>query len=70
MKTAPAMNRDRQEEAGIECRICWYRYDPGTGDPAGGIPPGTAVRDLPDGWRCPVCDGGREGFLPVSGDSR
>jgi rubredoxin len=52
----------------LECRICWYVYDPAEGDAVEQIPPGTAFADLPDHWRCPQCDATREMFLPLAKD--
>jgi len=49
----------------LECRICWYVYDPAVGDPESQVPPGTPFLDLPDYWRCPQCDASPDGFLPV-----
>ncbi len=37
----------------LECRICWYVYDPAQGDEVDQIPPGTPFSALPDHWRCP-----------------
>jgi flavin reductase (DIM6/NTAB) family NADH-FMN oxidoreductase RutF len=37
------------------CTACGYVYDPVTGDPEHGIPPGTPFEDLPSDWVCPVC---------------
>lgn len=37
------------------CTVCGYEYDPAEGDPASGVPAGTAFSDLPDDWVCPVC---------------
>ena len=50
----------------LECRICWYIYDPAEGDAVEQIPPGTAFADLPDHWRCPQCDAARDMFLPLA----
>ncbi|MCW8845310.1 MAG: rubredoxin, partial [Gammaproteobacteria bacterium] len=47
----------------LECRICWYVYDPALGDEVEQIPPGTPFSALPDHWRCPRCDAGRDKFL-------
>jgi rubredoxin len=44
------------------CSACGYVYDPAQGDPDGGISPGTAFEDLPDGWFCPNCGVGKEFF--------
>lgn len=49
----------------LECKICWYVYDPAEGDEVWQIPPGTAFSELPDHWRCPVCDGDRDQFMVV-----
>lgn len=47
------------------CSNCGYIYDPQNGDPQGGIPPGTAFEDLPQGWCCPMCYLGKEAFDPL-----
>jgi rubredoxin len=49
----------------LECRICWYIYDPAEGDPVEQIAPGTAFSALPVYWRCPQCDAEPNAFLPV-----
>ncbi|MEA3412007.1 MAG: rubredoxin [Pseudomonadota bacterium] len=49
----------------LECRICWYVYDPAEGDPVEQVPPGTAFSALPAHWRCPQCDADKGMFLPV-----
>lgn len=49
----------------LECRICWYVYDPDEGDEIEQIPPGTAFADLPGHWRCPQCDAEADKFLPL-----
>lgn len=49
----------------MECKICWYIYDPAEGDEIEQIPPGTPFLELPDYWRCPQCDGEPGAFLPV-----
>ncbi len=55
-----------EDSTSMECRICWYLYDPAVGDPVEQIEPGTPFTALPDYWRCPECDGEPSGFLPVS----
>ncbi len=47
----------------LECRICWYVYDPAQGDEVDQIPPGTPFSALPDHWRCPQCDAEMSKFL-------
>ena len=46
----------------LECKICWYVYDPAEGDPDNDIAPGTSFEDLPDDWTCPDCGVGKEDF--------
>lgn len=38
-----------------KCPVCGYVYDPQEGDPINDIPEGTAFKDLPADWTCPVC---------------
>jgi len=47
------------------CKQCGWIYDPALGDPRSGIPPGTPFADLPDGYRCPVCEVGKGRFKAV-----
>lgn len=57
---------DRLDDASkLECRICWWVYDPAEGDPQAQVPAGTPFRELPGYWRCPECDSGPGQFLPV-----
>jgi rubredoxin len=49
--------------ARLECKICWWVYDPALGDEVWQVPPGTAFADLPSYWRCPTCDGDAEQFM-------
>lgn len=49
----------------LECKICWYLYDPAKGDETQQIPAGTPFLALPDYWRCPQCDADPNAFLPV-----
>ena len=44
------------------CDVCGYVYDPSTGDPNGGIPPGTSFEDLPPNWVCPICGAAKSSF--------
>ena len=59
---SPARLGDRTR---LECRICWYVYDPAEGDPVEQIPPGTPFASLPAYWRCPQCDAEPHAFLPL-----
>jgi flavin reductase (DIM6/NTAB) family NADH-FMN oxidoreductase RutF/rubredoxin len=44
------------------CSVCGYRYDPEDGDPTANIPPGTPFGELPEDYKCPVCNAGKEYF--------
>jgi len=46
------------------CTICGHIYDPLEGDPPAGIPPGTAFKDIPDNWTCPICGVTKDDFIP------
>lgn len=48
------------------CSVCGYVYDEKTGDPANGVPAGTAFANIPAGWTCPVCRAGKVAFRPLS----
>ena len=45
-----------------ECTVCGYVYDPALGDPDSSIAAGTAFKDLPDDWVCPVCGADKDQF--------
>ncbi len=45
------------------CNGCGYEYDVLAGDPENEVRPGTAFQDLPEGWACPHCGEGTEGFI-------
>ncbi len=46
------------------CTICGYIYDPALGDPENEIASGTAFKNLPDDWVCPVCGADKDQFEP------
>jgi rubredoxin len=50
----------------LECKICWWVYDPSEGDPVWQIEPGTPFSALPDHWCCPNCDGAAEQFMVLN----
>jgi rubredoxin len=56
------------DETRLECKICWYVYDPAVGDSVWQIPPGTPFTQLPEHWRCPECDGERRQFMVIADD--
>ena len=50
------------EHSSYTCSICGFEYNPEEGDPALGIPPGTPFEDLPDDYKCPICNAGKDYF--------
>jgi rubredoxin len=48
-----------------KCTVCGHVYDPAVGDPDGGIAPGTPFGDIPETWRCPVCQVTQEDYVPM-----
>lgn len=52
-----------QAHSRLECKICWWVYDPALGDEQWQVPAGVPFIDLPAHWRCPNCDGAAEQFL-------
>jgi flavin reductase (DIM6/NTAB) family NADH-FMN oxidoreductase RutF/rubredoxin len=47
------------------CVICGFTYNPEEGDPSMGIPPGTSFEDLPEDYKCPICNASKEYFKKV-----
>ena len=47
------------------CSICGFTYHPAEGDSSMGIPPGTPFEELPEDYKCPVCNAGKEYFKKV-----
>ena len=52
--------------AKLECKICWWVYDPQQGDAQWQIAAGTPFFDVPAHWRCPQCEGAADQFLVLS----
>ena len=46
------------------CAICGFQYNQDEGDPSIGVSPGTSFEDLPDDYKCPICNAGKEYFNP------
>ncbi|MDR0771445.1 MAG: rubredoxin [Burkholderiales bacterium] len=53
----------------LECKVCWYVYDPVNGDPEWQIPPGVPFYDLPEHWACPLCGATKDQFLVLSDET-
>lgn len=47
------------------CVPCGYVYDPSEGDTENGVAPGTAFKDIPEDWVCPVCGANKTFFEKV-----
>jgi rubredoxin len=58
-----------EDDAKMECGVCWHVYDPAEGDGVWQIPPGTPFTALPEDWRCPNCDAAQSRFMRL-GDTR
>jgi flavin reductase (DIM6/NTAB) family NADH-FMN oxidoreductase RutF/rubredoxin len=58
----PSKAKNEKSLSKFTCNICGFQYDPEEGDPTAGIPPGTPFEDLPDDYRCPICNAGKEYF--------
>jgi rubredoxin len=48
-----------------QCSNCLTIYDKKFGDPSSNIPPGVAFEDLPESYKCHVCDSPKKYFKPV-----
>jgi len=62
-KSISIQEEDEGEKATTyTCSICGFQYNSEEGDPTTGIPPGTPFSELPDDYRCPICNAGKEYF--------
>lgn len=48
-----------------KCTVCGHVYDPAEGDPDSGIEPGTEFEDIPDDWRCPICQVTKDDYILI-----
>ncbi|MCW0482950.1 flavin reductase [Gaoshiqia sediminis] len=55
----------KPEAAPRVCVICGYVYDPEKGNPTRDIPPGTPFEELPEDYRCPICNATKEYFKKI-----
>jgi rubredoxin len=51
--------------AKYRCTVCGWIYDPGKGDPDGGIAPGVSFESLPESYLCPICGAPKDQFEKV-----
>jgi rubredoxin len=47
-----------------QCSNCLTIYDERLGDPVAGVPPGVPFAELPESYKCHVCDSPRNHFVP------
>ncbi|MEM2121516.1 MAG: flavin reductase [Candidatus Woesearchaeota archaeon] len=45
-----------------KCKVCGYVYDPKIGDKTQNIKPNTSFEELPENWKCPICNVSKEYF--------
>lgn len=67
-KAQPAEQEMQEAEHDMDiytCTVCGFQYNPEEGDPTSDIPPGTSFADVPDDYRCPICNAGKEYFKKV-----
>lgn len=65
IESAPLAVSDPEDEEEYICAICGYVYRPEDGDLSMGIPPGTPFEALPEDYRCPICNAGKDYFKPL-----
>jgi rubredoxin len=56
----------KAEEYVYQCSNCHSVYNPIIGDAESEIPAGTPFENLPAGYSCSLCDGGKEGFKKIN----
>jgi rubredoxin len=52
-----------------QCKHCLTTYDHVLGDVENGIPPSTLFNDVPNTYKCPLCEAGKEDFVVVGESS-
>jgi Uncharacterized flavoproteins len=57
---------EKPQQIKLKCNLCGWVYDPAKGDPDGGIAPGTAFKDIPDDWVCPICGAAKSDFSEIT----
>lgn len=59
------LNRERiGPQTRMQCKVCWYVYDPSEGCEEWDIEPNTPFNDLPEYFSCPQCGNEKAVFLP------
>jgi rubredoxin len=60
-----AVEKQPAAETFFQCSHCLTVFDEQHGDPEQGIPPGKAFVEIRASYRCPLCEGGAEGFREI-----
>ena len=47
------------------CDTCGMIYDEALGDPKRKVPAGTALKDLPRHYACPLCGADKDSYIPL-----
>jgi rubredoxin len=50
------------------CLVCGWLYSEEKGEPERGIPPGTALADLPVTWFCLICGAPKNHFQVIAAE--
>lgn len=50
------------------CQGCFFIYDPMYGDQESNVDPMTNFEEIPEGWKCPICDNTKTQFIPLTED--
>ncbi len=59
------LNRSRVgPKTRMQCKVCWYVYDPEVGCEEMDVAPGTSFNDLPQHFVCPECGNPLSSFIP------
>jgi flavin reductase (DIM6/NTAB) family NADH-FMN oxidoreductase RutF/rubredoxin len=58
----PGPGAEGPKLAKYKCQVCGWIYNPATGDPDGGVKPGTPFEQIPDTWVCPICGASKSQF--------
>ena len=62
------LTRDRVgPKTKMQCKVCWYVYDPALGCEEMDVPPGTPFNELPAHFVCPDCGNPVTSFIPLTG---
>ncbi len=58
-----ASSKEAESHSIYECKHCFTTYDEEFGDSTNYVEPGTSFKDIPNSFRCPVCDSPKSDFV-------